>query len=350
MRVMLDTRLARTRHGGIGRNALSLAVLAAGQLGRHELLPGEGLLDFASPGEEELAWPAILEREAVDALHSPLFHLPAVLPARAVVTVHDAIPVTHPALATAAFRRLWGEAGDAAARADAVVCPTAAARDDVIAALRLPREKVHVVPEAPHPAFGPAREEALLEARRRLGLGAEPFLLALGALEPRKGVSVLLEALRLAPLLPRVLFVGPAGSVDLPVEAERFGVGARVRHAGVLPDEQLVPLLAAAEALVFPTLAEGFGLPVVEAFATGTPVVASAVPAVREVAGEGALLVPPGDPQALAGALTSLIADPALGRALREQGRARLARYSPAAVRAALITLYDALESAGGGR
>ena len=351
MRALLDSRPAAADRTGIRRHAQTLAAAACGPIGQHELLDGRDLLAFTSAWDEELTLPALLEREGVDVFHSPLFHLPCVLPTKAVVTIHDAIPATHPELTTAAFSQLWRQAGEAADRADAVVCPTEAARQDVLAALGLPPSKVHVVPESPHPAFRPPAQGEGAAVRQRYGLGAEPFLLVLGALERRKNPALLLDALRSRPDLPRVVFVGPAGSVDLTGEAERHGVADRVRHLGVLPDADVVALLGAAEVLVFPTLAEGFGLPVVEAFATETPVVASAVPAVVEVAGDAALLFPPGDAVALASALARLVSEPDLARDLRARGQARLSQFTPEAVRAGLLRVYDWLQgtSAPGG-
>ena len=344
MRVLFDSRPASADRTGIGRYAQTLAAVGCGQVAGHELLDGRDCLSFASAWEEELALPALLEREGVDAFHSPLFRLPSALPARGVVTIHDAIPATHPHLVTAAFRELWAEAAEAAARAAAVVCPSAAAKADVVAALSLAPERVHVVPETPHPLFRPASQDEQQGARRRRGLGQGPFLLALGALELRKAPAVALDALQARPDLPPLVFVGPAGAVDLTGEAARRGLSARVRHLGVLPDEDVVALLSAASALVFPSLAEGFGLPLVEAVAVSTPVVASALPAVREAAGEAALLVPPGDPSALAAGVARVLADPGFAAELRARGQARLSAFSPAALRKALGRVYDALE------
>ncbi len=343
MRSLLDSRPATSDRTGIGRNAQTLAAVACGALGDHEVLDGREVLDFGSTWEEELALPAVIEREHVELFHSPLFHLPAVLPCRSLVTIHDAIPATHPALTTAAFSALWQGVGEAAARADAVVCPTAAAKRDVVAALGLDEQKVHVVPETPHAVFGPVEPTEQRAVRQRHGLGDQRYLLVLGAVERRKNPALVLDALQSRPDLPPVVFVGPAGAVDLAAEARARGVEDRVRHLGVLPDPDVVALLAGAEALVFPTLAEGFGLPVVEAFATGTPVVASAVPAVVEVADDAAALVAPGDPAALAEAVSRVLSDAAFADDLRARGRARLKRFSPAAVREGLIRVYDAL-------
>lgn len=344
MRVLLDTRPATDRTG-IGRYARLLGGLT-GRLGGHELLDGRRVLDFSSAADEELALPALLERERVDLYHSPLFGLPALLPrfTRAVVTIHDAIPATRPELTTDVFRAMWEQASEAAARAEAVVCPTEAAKGEVARSLGLEPARVHVVPEAPSAAFRPTSEGEQALVRSSVGLGSAPFLLVLGALDRRKDPLVLLDALALDAALPRVVFVGPAGEVDVSAEAAARGLGDRALVLGALPDEALVPLLGAALALVFPTRAEGFGLPVIEAFATETPVVASDLPALREVAGDAAEFMRPGDPRSLLEAVRSAAATRA---ALVARGQARLERFSQARVRAAFEQVYDALEVAG---
>ncbi|MCO5164812.1 MAG: glycosyltransferase family 4 protein [Planctomycetes bacterium] len=347
MRVLLDSRSA-ANPTGIGRYTRTLGSVLSGCLGKHEIIADHELLVFPSPTHEELELPAVLEREGVDAFHSPLFRLPSVLPpsVRAVITIHDAVPALWPELSTDVFARLWHDASEAAARADAVVCPTQAARADVIHALGLPHERVHVAPETPAAIFRPPTLPEQREARARCGLDDRPFVLVLGALERRKQPALALEALRARPHLPDIVFVGPAGAVDVAAEARRLGLSDRVRVLGAVPDAEVVGLLGTASALAFPTLAEGFGLPVVEAFATGTPVVASDLPAIREVAGDGAKLVPPGDAEALAAALLEVTSQPELAEALRERGRARLMSYSPDAVRGAFERLYDLLEEA----
>lgn len=339
--MLLDTRPVGASRTGIGRYAQLLASLTDGPVGVHEVIDGRRLLDFESEADEELGLPALLSREGIDVYHSPIFRLPTVLPVSAVVTIHDAIPATHPALTTASFRALWSEAGQAASRADAVVCPTEAAKRDVVEALGLEPGRVQVVPEAPSATFRPTSSEEQAQALASAGLGPGPFVLVLGALDRRKDPLVVLDALALDPRLPRAVFVGPPGEIDVRAEAVARGLDQRVLLLGLLPDELLVPLLGAAQALVFPTRAEGFGLPVIEAFMTNTPVVASDLPAIREVAGEAAAFMIPGDPKSLVEAARRAMASKA---ALVAEGRARLERFSMTRVREGFARLYDALE------
>lgn len=313
----------------------------------HQVVTASTLgLSFGSPAEEELGLPGVLEREGIDLYHSPLWGLPALLPCPAVVTVHDAIPVTHPELTAEAFRPMWAQAAEATARAAAVVCPTEHAKGEVVGALGLDPVHVHVVPEAPAAVFSPRAPEVVAAALREHRV-AGTYLLSCGSIERRKNPDGLLAALALLPVetRPFLLFAGPSAGFDLAAEATRRGVADHVRHLGVVSDEALAALYSGALAVLVCSRAEGFGLPVVEAWACGAPVIASNTTALPEVAGDAALLVDPEDPRAIAHAIARMIDDSSLRADLRARGLARLEeRFSPAAVRSALTRLYDHLE------
>ncbi|MBA2496385.1 MAG: glycosyltransferase family 4 protein [Acidimicrobiia bacterium] len=157
-----------------------------------------------------------------------------------------------------------------------------------------------------------------------------PYLLAVGEQMPRKGLDLVLEALAADPALPDLVHVGPeaSGTAELRAAVERLGLGHRVRFLGFVPGAELSRLVRDADALVYPSLAEGFGLPVLEAMAVGTPVVASDLPALREVAGDAAVLVPAGDVGALATGIGQVLSDDALRVRLRTAGPARAATFT----------------------
>lgn len=340
MRVMFDDRPA-TSATGIGRYTRSMADQVQRLAPRvHALRLSSSNPDFASPTEEELELPALLRD--VDIFHSPLWRLPAVLPCRAVITVHDAIPATRPDLATEAARRLWSTLEEEAGRAAKIVCPSRHAAAEVGAILRLDASRIHVVPEAPASVFRPTRRADVLV---RLD---EPYLLAVGAVERRKNPDGLLEALALLPAerRPLLAFAGPDGGFDLLAEARRLGVADRVVRLGLVDDELLAALYTGALAVLVCSRAEGFGLPVVEAFACEAPVIASATTSLAEVAGDGALLVDPEAPREIAAAIERLVDDPPLRDELRRRGRRRLSLFSSATVEAALLRLYRDLEVA----
>jgi glycosyltransferase involved in cell wall biosynthesis len=249
-----------------------------------------------------------------DAVHAPTPLAPPRAPRgrSLVVTVHDAVPWTHPETLT---RRGVGwhrrAIAGATRRADAVVVPTATVAVEL--AERAPGPaSVHVVPCGVTPALvGPPAEANAIAARLRL---PERYVLAVGTLEPRKGLPVLIEAMTRphAPDLPLVL-VGPPGwgGVDPHALAAAAGLPAdRLRVLGRLTDAELSAVLHRATLLAAPSLAEGFGLPVVEAMAAGVPVVHSDAPALVEVAGGTGTIARRGDPDALAGALRDVLADP----------------------------------------
>jgi glycosyltransferase involved in cell wall biosynthesis len=330
---------------GIGRYARSVSRVLIEHSGNHEIarLAEDFAFAPATATEEEFELPSLIEREGVDVFHTPLFHLPAVLPSKSIVTIHDAIPAVRPDLTNADFARLFDEACESAERADAVVCPSERAKADLVRTLSLSSEKLWVVPEAPDTPFKPATPTERARVRQEHSLGDDPFLLVVGSLEKRKNPACVLEALAtLGAQAPLTVFAGPAAGFDLESAAKRLQVKARA--LGSVSDRDLVALYSEALALVFPSLYEGFGLPVVEAFACGTPVVATNAASIPEVAGDAALFFDPSDPSALANALREVLASTERRADLVLRGNERLKTFTPERVRDAFLNLYTTLE------
>lgn len=280
-----------------------------------------------------------------DVVHAPTLLVPPRGRIPLVVTVHDTVPWTHPETLTArgvAFHRRM--AARAAAEADLVVVPTAAVGAELGPLLGLGPDRLRVIPPGTSAALRRPPDAAARAAR--LALPAH-YLVTVGTFEPRKGLDVLLDALSTpdAPQLPLLLVGRPGwGGVDPVAEAARRGLaGDRVRVLGALPDADLAVVLGGATALAAPSRAEGFGLPVLEAMALGTPAVTSDVPALVELGAGATRVVPAGDPAALAGALAEVAGDPALRERLAQAGRGRAARFSWAAAAAALWPAYRSL-------
>jgi glycosyltransferase involved in cell wall biosynthesis len=267
-----------------------------------------------------------------DAVHAPTPLAPSRPRRGLVVTVHDTVPWTHPETLTkrgAAWHRK--AITRAARRANALVVPTAAVAAE-LGRYAPGKACVHVVGEGVTDELARTPDERQAEAvARRLELPPR-YLLTVGTLEPRKGLDVLLAALTEpdAPDLPLVIVGQPGwGGVDPRTLAVRAGLGQeRVRVLGRISDADLAVVLRGATALVAPSLAEGFGLPVLEAMAAGVPVVHSDAPALVEVAGGAGVVVPRRDPVSLASGLRAVLDDERRTAELVKAGRRRAARYT----------------------
>ncbi len=270
----------------------------------------------------------LLARRRPDVLFVPAHVLPLAHPLPSVVTVHDLgyryFPGAHPLR-----QRLyldWSTRFSARA-ATHVIADSRATQRDLARFYGVPAEKVTVV--------YPGRDERLRPAdpapvRARHGLGPD-YLLYVGTLQPRKNLGRLMEAA--ASLRDRwpglqLVLAGQPGWQAGPILAQARASADFVRLLDYVPDDELAGLYSGARAFVFPSLYEGFGLPVLEAMACGPPVVCSATSSLPEVAGEAALLVDPEDTAALAGAIGQLLADDPLRASLAAKGLAQIQRFS----------------------
>ena len=240
----------------------------------------------------------------VDLMHSLASTAPARGDFRRVTTIHDLLYLTQPE-AHFGLRALGMRAlvPLAARRSHRIIAVSEQTRRDIVDRLHVPAAKVDVVHNGvriPQTAATPERE-----LRARLGLGDGPVLLSLSAMRPHKNLGRLLEALALMPAERRPLAVlagYPTEHTDeLRTLAQRLGVQAR--FPGWLPEADVEGLFALAQVLVFPSLAEGFGLPLAEALARGVAVACSDIPVFHEVGGEAATYFDPHEPQAIVDAI-----------------------------------------------
>jgi len=300
---------------------------------------------------EQQHLPRLARRAGVDLVHSLANTAPLWGRFRRVVTVNDLIhrfyPDTHGGLKARGMAFLVPAA---IRRADRVITISAATADDLVRELGTPREKIDVVPLG----VGTTVREAVAPAtglRERFELGDRPIALSVSAKRPHKNLPRLLEALALIPAERRPVLVVPGYGTfhddALAADVQRLGIAGDVRMLGWVDGAELEGLYAEAAVFVFPSLYEGFGLPVLEAMARGVPVACSDRGSLREVAGDAARVFDPEQPRAIAAAMEEILADPALADRLRAAGREQAARFTwPTAAQGVLASYERAL--AGG--
>jgi glycosyltransferase involved in cell wall biosynthesis len=261
---------------------------------------------------EQLLLPRLARRVGAEVLHSLASVAPIRVPGLAhVVTVHDVNFIHH-----ATFNPItsWGMrqiVPRAARRAEALIAVSATARDDICATLSLPSEKFTVITNPPaEVADGSPQGEELI--RRRFGLGADRVVLCVAAKRPHKNQAALIRALPQLPSDIRLVLVGHPEPYEATLRrlAPELGVENRVVFADWVSREDLEGLWSAASVAAFPTLAEGLGLPVLEAMERGVPVAASNLPVLREIGGSWPAYFDPHDPADVARAILGVLENP----------------------------------------
>jgi glycosyltransferase involved in cell wall biosynthesis len=268
----------------------------------------------------------------VDIVHAPSLAVPPRSGAPLVVTAHDAATLVHPETYPRRGRWFHNRGFEAVARrADLVIAPTHAAAEEILACTRIGRDRLRVVPH------GVAQRQVsgglVAATRATLGLGDQPYVLWVGTLEPRKNLPLLLEAFGAvvrAGLPERLVIVGPAGWKRGPrtVAAAAETLGDRVQFTGPLRADRLVALYRGASIFAFPSIHEGFGLPVLEAMAQEVAVVCSDIPVLREVGGGAARYAPPTDAGAWGETLVELLGDDTTRARMGVAGRARAGEFT----------------------
>ena len=347
-RVALDARLLHYNRTGIGRYVRHLYAAMA------EVAPGRDVVIAYSRRDRERRLRSAWRREATlwtpahhplerwtlalelarlrpNVVHSPDHVCPRPMTWKAVLTVHDLafwrVPESH----TPDSRSYYSQLRRSAAQAARIICVSHATRADLRAACPGVEDRVRVVHEAPDPQF------TTIDSARSTLANERPYFVFVGTISPRKNVSRIIRALasiatdtRDRQILPELIVVGGDGygADEVRKLPMHLGIAEDVRFVGPQPASEVARLYRHATALVYPSLLEGFGLPVVEAMAAGAPVITANRSSMPEVAGDAALLVDPEDESAIANAMRRTVQEAALRADLRERGRIRAASFS----------------------
>ncbi len=373
MHIAIDYTAALKQGGGIGRYTRGLVTTVAGldRANRYRLLatpdsPLEGLAHFQkypnfdhkiyplaerwlTIGWHRLYLPLPVEWWAgpVDLFHSPNFILPPVRRAKSLLTVHDLSFIRHPQGAVDKLRRWLNKVVPrSVARADHILADSHSTKADLIEIFGVEPGRITVVGAGVEDRFRPVTEEATKEAvRRRYRLPPHKFILGLGTLEPRKNFTGLIAAFNHAPVREthHLVIAGGKGWLydDIFAAAAASPVSERIHLIGFVADEDLPTLYSLADLFAYPSHYEGFGIPVIEAMACGTPVVCADNSSLPEVAGSSALQVPATDTSALAEALQRLTTDAGLRQQAIAAGFTQAKTFSWPAAAARLLAVYE---------
>jgi glycosyltransferase involved in cell wall biosynthesis len=327
-----------------------------------ELPPRFEIVEENSPGYSiaeltRFAWR--LQRDHLDLFHATHYVIPPLARARAVVTIHDIIHVLYPQFLPNRAALLYARVmiRRALSRADRIITVSYNSKRDLVDYFGIGPSRIEVIYNGVAGRFRadlPRPERERVAAKYGL---PRPYLLFLGGEKPHKNVRNVLrayaEARRERALPHALVLAGPMPKNRSRVEAliAALDLDTRVIRTGVVPEEDLPGLFAGADAFLYPTLYEGFGLPVAEAMACGVPVLTSSTSALQEIAGGYAYLVDPMDVDAIARGIVDLATDPARRAEFADLGRRRAADFSwDRAAEQTLRVYADALESGNGNR
>lgn len=377
MHIAIDYNAAVRQGGGIGRFVREITqVAAAAHQHRFSLWYAARGLDTASPPMQALrnllrehpnvtprplplterlltiVWQRLrlpLRVETfvgrADVVHGTDFVLPPTR-ARTLLSIHDFAYIIHPETAQPELRRYLGRVVPRnVRRATHIHVNSSATQHDLERLLGVARQRSTIVYSGSGSDYWPRSDAAVAELKARLGL-PNRYLLNVGTVQPRKNIVRLLQAYALlrddAAAVPLVI-AGKRGWLAEPIYAavETYNLQDRIIFLDFVAEADLPTLYSGAAAMVYPSLYEGFGVPIVEAQACGTPVITSNVSCLPEVAGDAALLIDPHDVTALAAAMRRVLSEPQLAAAMREAGRVQAAKFSWHDTGLGILDLYE---------
>jgi glycosyltransferase involved in cell wall biosynthesis len=353
MRIGLDANPIFGSRGGVGwhtyhlfhallrlkEDAEFVAYVRPGALAHHagdadlQTLLHADRVRWVETGKWAFRWRGMWDR--LDLFHGPNFKLQTTGRHGGVITIHDLWLDRHPEYSTKFLGQRWSRARTRrmAFRARTVITDSTHSADDLVELYGLPRERIAVIPNGVSADFHPITPQEAEPVLRRLDLLGRRYILFVGGGDPRKNHRLLFEAVaRERDRLGVWRLVVAGGCVhrfgNIPDTARRYGLEDRLVCAGQLALEELRALYGAADVMVFPSIYEGFGLPVLEAMACGTPVITSNATSIPEVAGDAAVLIDPRSPDELAAALVSVLEDADRAASLRRKGFERIKAFT----------------------
>ncbi len=267
---------------------------------------------------------------------------------RYVASIHDIIYTRHPEWFSRRDRCvLWAGITSSVKRAEAIITLSEHARQDIHHKFSTPLDRIHAIHLAAVAKFNtPPEPSAMAATASHLQL-KQPFVLAVGSLQPRKNLKRLIEAfakVKATDNIPhQLVLVGKAAwrESDLRETVQHLKLEQHILFTGYIPDDQLHHLYHMADVFVYPSLYEGFGLPVVEAMACGTPVITSNCTSIPEITGDAAMLIDPWSSNEIAGALSRLIGNPDVKRDLAQKGCSQARKFSWRQTAEATFAVYE---------
>ncbi len=298
---------------------------------------------------EQISIPLAVWRERLDLFHAPHYVLPVLTPSRSVVTIHDCIHLKFPEYQRHRLGYAYARTTlyAAAHKSNRILTVSEQSKRDILSFFNVPPEKIVVTPNAIDDRFSaPPSEEHVVQTRERYQL-SHTYLLYVGNIKPHKNLERLIEAFYLVRAEGRseleLVIIGDEISKlqSLRRAVHKHDIHRYVRFLGFVPDKTLAVLYRLASVFVFPSLYEGFGLPPLEAMASGTPVITSNVSSLPEVVGDGALLVDPYSAEAIAAGILMVLRSTHLREDLKRRGLKRAQEYSWARSVQRVREVYD---------
>jgi glycosyltransferase involved in cell wall biosynthesis len=378
-RIGIDVTAAVTQGGGIGRYTRELvrALVQSESFGDYEyvffsarpdqnlpvldpLPQGENIIYRRAPVSQvwlyrlwhRLRIPVPIQTATgnLDLFHSPDFVLPAVRgPIPKLLTVHDLSFIHYPEAFTPALVRYLNQVVPRSIeQANRILADSQATKKDLIDHWQVPADKITVLYSGVSNSFKPITDKGKLkDIRNRYGLGDKPYLLGVGTLQPRKNYSLLIRAFKeVAQQFPHnLLIAGGKGWLyeEMMTQVDQLGLYDRVRFLGFVADDDLPGLYSQAALFVFPSLYEGFGLPLLEAMACGVPVISSNSSSLPEVVGDAAVTLPPENADAWSDTILALLADSTLRTSLVADGFLQARHFTWKRAAKQLMSIYEEL-------